>query len=109
MESVFDEDKIQSWLAISGFIFPRSIEEITIFGKLYKDYQFQNHPTMIDPAKILHMTSPMKKKVDSKITLSQLQLGIDEGLKMAARGKTDIPTEILEKMKKNQKNHDDLQ
>lgn len=109
MESLSEEDKIQSWLAVSGIIFPRSIDEITLFNQLYKGYQFQNDPSLIDPDKIMHMTAPIEKKDVKKITLSNLQQGIDEGLKMAARGKTDIPKEILEKMKKNQEKQDDFQ
>lgn len=109
MESLSEEDKIQSWFAVSGIIFPRSNDEITLFNQLYKDYQFQNDPSLIDPDKIMHMTAPIEKNVVKKITLSPLQQGIDEGLKMAARGKTDIPKEILEKMKKNQEKQDDFQ
>ncbi len=106
MESFFEEDNIQSWLAVSGFIFPRSNEEITIFNQLHKGYLFENDPSLINPLEILKMTSPIERKMDTRILPTQIQQSIDEGLKMAARGKTDIPKEILDKMKKNQQRND---
>jgi hypothetical protein len=109
MNTLFEEDKIQSLLAVSGLIFPRTTEEIEIFNQLYKNYIFQNHPSLVDPEMILRMTAPYEKRVIRKLSKSPLQLEINEGLQMAARGSTNIPKDIFDKMKENQAKHDNLQ
>jgi len=109
METFSEEEHINRRLAISGYIFPRSLEEMEAFKRLHKDYPFQNHPDQIDPEEILRMETPIKKKQITLPSFSQKQIEINEGWKMAARGNLDIPKDIFEKMKKNQEKCDDSQ
>jgi len=107
METFSEEELINRRLAISGYIFPRSLEEMEAFKRLHKDYTFQNHPDQIDPEEILKMEVPIKKKQITHPSFSQEQIEINDGWKMAARGNINIPKDIFEKMKKNQEKGDD--
>jgi hypothetical protein len=109
METFSEEEHINRHLAISGYIFPRSLEEMEAFKRRHKDYPFQNHPDQIDPSEILKMETPIRNKHIIVISSSLIQKEIDEGWKMAARGNVNIPKDIFEKMKRNQDKCNDSQ
>ncbi len=92
-------DNISEWLASTGFIFPRTILELTRFEKLYRDVQIDLTGCLIDPDVILGI----KPKGNIVSFDSKLKESREPQFKMAARkGDSNIPKHIMDKIKKNQ-------
>jgi hypothetical protein len=92
-------DNITEWLASTGFIFPRTILELSRFEKLYGDVQIDLTGCDIDPDVILG--------IKPRASIISLGAGSEElkepKFKMAARkGDSNIPKHIMDKIKKNQ-------
>ena len=92
-------DNITEWLASTGFIFPRTILELSRFEKLYGDVQIDLTGCEIDPDVILGI-----KQKANIISLSSSTEELKEPkFRMAARkNDSNIPKHILDQIKKNQ-------
>ena len=91
-------DNITEWLASTGFIFPRTIVELSRFEKLYGDVQIDLAGCEIDPDVILGI-----KPKANIISLNAISEEKEAKFKMAARkGDSNIPKNIMDKIKKNQ-------
>lgn len=91
-----DSDNITEWLASTGFIFPRTEAELDRFNKLYEESEIQiNDP---DFEKIMNIGNKVvtNRKPEMKIVENL------EEFRMVARNGNNLPSHILDKIKKNQ-------
>ena len=92
-------ENISEWLASTGFIFPRTILELSRFEKLYGDVLIDFAGCEIDPDVILGI-KPKTNIISLDIRNEELK---EPKFKMAARkGDSNIPNHIMDKIKKNQ-------
>lgn len=90
-------DTMTEWMASTGFIFPRTVLELTRFERLYNEYQEDSTGFQIDPDVILG-----KKQRTAIIPLTSMTIE-EPKFRMAARkGDTAVPKHIMYKIKKNQ-------
>jgi hypothetical protein len=101
MEKSKDEIGIENfdeWLATTGYLFPSNPVELERFETLFKDFNYQLSPEVVDPIKIINGTYIQAfKKSESSEKISDLH-----ELKIAARNLKEIPEHILKKIKSNQ-------
>ena len=91
-------DTMTEWMASTGFIFPRTVLELTRFEKLYDPYQEDSTGFQIDPDVILG-----KKERTKVISLTPKVEDQSPNFRMAARkGDSAVPKHIMDKIKKNQ-------
>ena len=96
-------EELDSWFAVCGYILPRTEPELLAFNKLHKDFEFKLTGNELDANKIwdgIQQTSIANVKV-KELDFSSMR--------MAARGVNTVPSNVLEKMKKNQKDFDDAE
>lgn len=85
------------WLASCGFIFPTNEIELVRFNKLYGEPDPAISGNEVDPFKIVRSMEPVSKPI---YNLSHIPINSHQ---MVARNfATDLPSHILDKMKKNQ-------
>lgn len=90
-------DDLSSWLAVTGYILPRTEGELARFEKLYADYASKHNINEIDFDKVWNDDEQFGQDEDGKVVDFNF-----EPLRMAARGLEDISEEIKAKMKANQ-------
>jgi hypothetical protein len=91
-------DNITEWMASTGFIFPRTVLELTRFDKLYDTYQEDSTGFQIDPDVILG-----KKQRTKMASFTRKTEDKSLNFRMAARkGDSAVPKHIMDKIKKNQ-------
>ena len=92
-------DNVAEWMASTGFLFPRTLQELARFEKLYGDVEEDLKGCQVDPEEILRRRQggniiSMEKKTETEKELK---------FRMAARkGDSSIPKHIMDKIKKNQ-------
>lgn len=96
-------DNIEEFLAISGYIFQRTEEELEKFDLLYENYELKNKDFRINSDEIIGGTFKKRGKVFSfKDEENEDELN---QVRIAARKSTEeIPQSILDKMKRRHKN-----
>jgi hypothetical protein len=92
-------ENITEWLASTGFLFPRNEVELERFEKLYGDINFDLTGTEIDPDKIIDGSFNKKKELKVPDNIEQNQIN---PYRMAARNGSELPSHIMDKIKKNQ-------
>jgi len=98
-------DRFDELLAIAGYTYPRTDNELEQFELLYKEYDFKLKGVRINPNEIINQSFEKKGKV-LKLRDEEEQKDIDE-LRIAARkGNEQIPQSILDKMKRKHKDDD---
>lgn len=98
-------DRFDELLAIAGFTYPRTDNELEQFEFLYKDYDFKLKGVRVNPNEIINQSFEKKGKI-LKLRDEEEQQDINE-LRIAARkGKEQIPQSILDKMKSKHKYDD---
>jgi hypothetical protein len=98
-------DRFDELLAIAGYTYPRSDEELEQFEALYENYDFKLNGTRINPEEIISGSFEQKGKV-IRIQSEEEQQDISQ-LRIAARKGTEgIPQSILDKMKSKHKDGD---
>ena len=94
-------ENITEWMASTGFLFPRTIVELTRFKKLYADVEENLSGCEIDPEVILGR-KPRTRIISLQSPKSESS---EPKFRMAARkGDSNIPKHIMDKIKKNQDN-----
>lgn len=94
---------LDSWIASTGFLFPKNELELDRFNKIYDDYDYKLDSKTIDPLAIINNTFHRAPKV---ITMFESDIKEDiSSLKMVARkGQLNIPMHIIEKMRRKHNN-----
>lgn len=87
------ESNVDKWLSVLGFSFPRNLSEEKLFDKLYSDFNHELTGKEIDPYKIISLCEEESKPSSDKEI---------NNWRMAARNYGELPSHIIEKMKKNQ-------
>lgn len=90
-------ENANEWLGSLGFLFPRNKAELSRFEKLYADYEFELSGDIINPEDII-----LGKTHSEPATDKQEDPDTTQNWKMAARNFSNIPDDILKRMKKNQ-------
>lgn len=91
-------ENIASWMGATGFIFPRTSGELRRFEKLYADVIIPEKE-LLDPEILLGIKPGRVISIEPKAA----KLPGLSSLKMAARkGEKDIPSHIMDKIRKNQ-------
>lgn len=94
-------ENMTEWLASTGFIFPRTVIELSRFEKLYDDVYEDLTTGAVDPDVILGL-KPKSRKLAPPPNPQFGEAG-ESFYKMAARkGDSKIPKHIMDKIKKNQ-------
>lgn len=95
-------DNLDEYLAISGYIFQRTEEELEKFELLYEDYELKNKDFRINPDEIIEGTFKKQGKIPD-IRNEENEQDVSD-IRMAARkGNEEIPQSILDKMKRRHK------
>lgn len=89
-------EELDSWIAVCGYILPRSEQELLGFNKLHEDFEFKLTGSELDSDKIWN---GIKQTNYDQLKIIEVDFS---GLKMAARGLNSLPENILNKMRKNQ-------
>lgn len=99
-------DNFTEWMASTGFLFPRTVLELSRFEKLYDDVQEDLSGSQVDPEVILGRKP--KTKIISIKPKEEEQSSFTFRM-VARKGEGNIPKHILDKIKKNQdkRNQDD--
>lgn len=103
--SEISADRFDELLAIAGYTYPRTDNELRQFELLYEDYDFKLKDIRIDPYEIINQSFEKKGKVINLRSEEEHQ-DVNE-LRVAARkGNEKIPQSILDKMKNKHKDDD---
>lgn len=91
-----NSDNITEWLASTGFLFPRNEAELDRFNKLYEDFDILiSEP---NPEKIMNLKAkPLERPILEMKTKQEI-----DGYRMVARNGNNLPSHIMDKIKKNQ-------
>lgn len=99
-----DESNIGEWLSSVGYFLPTSELELQRFELLYPKIERTVSDSFVDPFAILNGTwkpTVNMAKVHDMTFVNEMQ-----ELRLAARNHTEIPPDIIAKMKKNQSDND---
>lgn len=91
------------WLASCGFIFPTNEIELARFNKLYANIDSTITGNEVDPFKIINGSKDVKNQKPFQAPLS-IPMG---QYQMVARNMNNLPSHILDRMKKNQETKPD--
>lgn len=92
-------DNIDEFLAISGYIFQSSEEELRKFDILYEDYELKNKDFRINPDEIIGGTFKKQGRVFS-IKDEENEDDVNQVRMAARKANEEIPQSILDKMKR---------
>lgn len=88
-------ENLDFYLSVTGFVFPRTEEQLDLFDRLYEDYDYQLKGVQIDCQAIIEN----RLKPRTTIRLENDFDGDAQGLKMAARkGLQQLPDDVIKKM-----------
>lgn len=94
---------LDEWLCSTGFLLPTNDLELERFDALYPADQIKVREESIDPFAIINGTWKKKEISFVSNTIDETE---QQQLRMAARQNQDIPQNIMEQIKKNQKTDD---
>ena len=92
-------ENIEEWLASTGYLFPRNVQELARFEKLFGEGDQKITGQEINPDKIIS-GGPETTKIVKMPPVDNSEQFIE--YRMVARNGGNIPKHILDKMKKNQ-------
>jgi len=98
------EENFYEWLCSTGHLLPRNERELKRFEKLYPVGSIDINENAIDPLSIILGT-----RIEKRLSINQSFIVSSEPqeLKMAARKFDGLPSDILDQIKRNQKNNKD--
>lgn len=101
---MFTEDNFYEWLCSTGHLLPKNERELARFEQLFPNGSIKVNEKAIDPFGIISGLSN-----DDQLSVNKVssRLGESNELRLAARKYDGLPPEILEKIKRNQRNMDD--
>ncbi len=91
-------EHLSCWMAVTGYILPRTEGEMKRFDKLYKDYKTVNSIEQLDFNKIWDDEDQFDINVKSKVVNLN-----PSSFRMAARGLNELPKDVIDAINKNQK------
>lgn len=96
------DTNILEWMHSVGYFLPRCDKELERFERLHATVEHSVDIEQVNPFNIINGTWKPKRIVHIEATVFTEEI---TELRMAARKHEDIPADILEKIKQNQKNH----
>jgi hypothetical protein len=97
---IITENNFNEWLRSTGYFLPIFTHELTRFEKLYTIIDRYVDDNLVDPLSIIKGT---RKPIIVKLEKNSETLNDDiEALRIAARNHSEIPQEIIARIKKNQ-------
>jgi hypothetical protein len=96
------EDNINEWLGSLGYFFPTNSFHLNQFEIAYSNYKYILTDNKVDIESIIN-GNHRKTRPARTIQLDNLNTPIFNNLKMVARKGEEIPEDIIDLMKKNQK------
>jgi hypothetical protein len=97
------EANLDEWLCSIGYLLPTTDLELERFDTLYPPDKILVREESVDPFAIINGTW---KRKDISFVSESLDETEQQQLRMAARQNQDIPPDIMEQIKKNQKTDD---
>lgn len=98
-----NEDNITEWVHSIGYFLPRNDKEDTRFEKIHSEISYNLDVNAVDPFALL--SGSWQPRFIILLDNSELEAEVSQ-LRMAARKHENLPDEIINKIKKNQKDHD---
>lgn len=95
-------ENINEWLGSLGYLFPKNRKQLERFNTVFSNYSYELKNHKVDVNAILGKKTPSEDS--SKVFVFQEFSSSEfDDLKMVARKGEELPIEIIEKIKKNQK------
>jgi hypothetical protein len=100
-----NNSNLDEWLRPTGYFLPETDRELIRFEKLHSNIERQTDDNKVDPLAIVNITwvARVVRMPDESESLTD---EINQ-LRMAARKHQDLPDYILDKIKKNQSDHNE--
>lgn len=97
------EENLYGWICSVGYLLPSNEQELIRFEALYPAEQIKVREENIDPFAIINGT---RKRKELSFAVQALDEDEQQQLRMAARKHQDIPQDIIDRIKRNQRPDD---